>query len=453
MKVYEYLAAGLPVVATPLPALAERRRGRHRARRRGHRRAARRSARRRQPGAPRRALARRGVPLVGAAPRGDRRGDRRAMRDLLVTTHTPVLRSGQAVRTYGVARALAAHGGLTLLYARFGADEPDAAFRAIPGVELHEVVPSRGLQRACSPTERRACRACPTGSPAGLRASWREQAGRLAAEPRSRTGDRRRPDRRRRAGAPGAQAPGHLQRAQPRVRLPPRSRRRRRQRRARCAAFERRLLERAAESWMVSETDMAGARELCPQARLRYVPNVVDVAAIEPVSSLAPRAPGDLRRELRLRAQPQRPALPARGGLPAGLGGAARRAAGARRSRDSSDRRAQIPASRRSASSRTSRPPTPARACAVVPLLQGGGTPLKFIEALAYGLPVIATPRAGAGLRVRDGEDCLIAEGGEEFADGARAGSRDGAPELGRRGRELAADRYSIEALSQLLLA
>ena len=32
--------------------------------------------------------------------------------------------------------------------------------------------------------------------------------------------------------------------------------------------------------------------------------------------------------------------------------------------------------------------------CAVVPLLQGGGTPLKLIEALAYGLPVIATPRA-----------------------------------------------------------
>jgi hypothetical protein len=37
------------------------------------------------------------------------------VRDLLVTTHTPVLGSGQAVRTYGVARALAAHRGLDLL--------------------------------------------------------------------------------------------------------------------------------------------------------------------------------------------------------------------------------------------------------------------------------------------------------------------------------------------------
>ena len=54
--------------------------------------------------------------------------------------------------------------------------------------------------------------------------------------------------------------------------------------------------------------------------------------------------------------------------------------------------------------------------CAVVPLLQGGGTPLKFIEALAYGLPVIAMPCAAAGLDVHDGEDCLLAEGGQQFA-------------------------------------
>ena len=49
-----------------------------------------------------------------------------------------------------------------------------------------------------------------------------------------------------------------------------------------------------------------------------------------------------------------------------------------------------------------------ARDCAIVPLLQGGGTPLKFVEALAYGLPVVATPRAAAGLGV-DGEHYLRA--------------------------------------------
>jgi hypothetical protein len=72
------------------------------------------------------------------------------VKDLLVTTHTPVLRSGQMMRTYGVARALAAgsgRNGLTLLYVRFGADEPDASFTAIEGVELRTVVPSRGAAR------------------------------------------------------------------------------------------------------------------------------------------------------------------------------------------------------------------------------------------------------------------------------------------------------------------
>jgi len=86
-----------------------------------------------------------------------------------------------------------------------------------------------------------------------------------------------------------------------------------------------------------------------------------------------------------------------------------------------------------------------------VPLLQGGGTPLKLIEALAYGLPVIATPRAAAGLELHDGEDCLIAADAPAFAAALvrvlprrRARAR-------RRGRELAQERYSIEALSSML--
>jgi glycosyltransferase involved in cell wall biosynthesis len=91
--------------------------------------------------------------------------------------------------------------------------------------------------------------------------------------------------------------------------------------------------------------------------------------------------------------------------------------------------------------------------CAVVPLLQGGGTPLKLLEALAYALPAVVTPRAAAGLAVRDGEHCLIADGATAFAAALCRVLRDGAPELGRRGRELVAERYSIEALSRLVAA
>jgi glycosyltransferase involved in cell wall biosynthesis len=89
----------------------------------------------------------------------------------------------------------------------------------------------------------------------------------------------------------------------------------------------------------------------------------------------------------------------------------------------------------------------------VVPLLQGGGTPLKFVEALAYGLPVVATPRAAAGLAARDGEQCLLAEGGERFAQALVEVLRDGAPDVARRGRALADERYSIEALAPLVAA
>jgi glycosyltransferase involved in cell wall biosynthesis len=89
--------------------------------------------------------------------------------------------------------------------------------------------------------------------------------------------------------------------------------------------------------------------------------------------------------------------------------------------------------------------------CAVVPLLQGGGTPLKLIEALAHGLPVIATSRAAAGLELHDGEDCLLADDAPSFAAALVRVLREGSPELGARGRRLAAESYSVEALSELL--
>ncbi len=79
--------------------------------------------------------------------------------------------------------------------------------------------------------------------------------------------------------------------------------------------------------------------------------------------------------------------------------------------------------------------------CAVVPLLHGGGSPLKLIEAFAYGLPVIATPRAVAGLDVHEGMDCLVAEGAEAFAATLVQVLRDGAWRSLRRARPSRAAR------------
>jgi len=372
------------------------------------------------------------------------------VRDLLVSTHTPVLRSGRAVRTYGVARALAAAGdGLDLLYVRFEAEHADAAFTAIPGVRMHEVISSRGARRALAYARARAA-GVPASIARGISPELAAATRRLAREPdRGRViADgpvaaatlrglaRRRPviynahnfesGFRHELGTPEEDPPERLR------------------------AFERDVLAGAAESWMVSEADIAAARALCPTARLRYVPNVVDVAAIEPVRPVrgeqralfvANFAYIPNRDALRFLLEEVLPLvwreLPeARLAL---VGGGLDR-------QPSQDPRVET-----LGFVENLRDAYAGASCAVVPLLIGGGTPLKLIEALAYGLPVIATPRAVLGLDLQDGEHCLLADGADSFAAALVRVLRDGADQLARRGRERAAERYSIQALTELL--
>jgi glycosyltransferase involved in cell wall biosynthesis len=532
MKVYEYLAAGLPVVATPLPSLAEvegvdsapdaegiarlldealARDTPERSAARSHAAEAHSWERRLEeiataidaltpppsPGSEASSLRPPPSRPDRAAPRPPpSRPNRAALRsapscpdppvgDLLVTTHTPVLRSGRDVRTYGIARALAAAGPLTLLYARFGAPAPDPAFREIPGIELREVVPSRGLRRALAYVRARLA-GVPDGFARGISPELAATAAQLASAPS-----------RRRVIADGptaAAALSGLARRLPviynahnlessfRHELSPSERRGLRGLRS----FEARLLRRSSESWMVSDADIHLAHELAPGAKLRLAPNVVDVAAIQPVfapeagpkagseagSEVGPEAgpgagpeaalePGDAVGPeqsaifvANFAYEPNRTALAfllddvlprvwqelpgaslllAGGGLEASPSEDPRvRAFGYVENLDNAYRQAR---------------------CAVVPLLQGGGSPLKLIEALAHGLPVIATPRAVAGLRLHPGEDCLVADGGSAFAEALVRVLRDGAPEIARAGRRVAEERYSIEALAALIRA
>jgi glycosyltransferase involved in cell wall biosynthesis len=52
---------------------------------------------------------------------------------------------------------------------------------------------------------------------------------------------------------------------------------------------------------------------------------------------------------------------------------------------------------------------------AVMPLRRGGGTRIKALEAMGWGLPIVATSRAVEGLRVQDGVHVRIAETAEAF--------------------------------------
>ncbi len=52
---------------------------------------------------------------------------------------------------------------------------------------------------------------------------------------------------------------------------------------------------------------------------------------------------------------------------------------------------------------------------AVAPIFSGSGTRLKILEAMAVGIPVVATEKAAEGLSLKHGEEILFARDGDEF--------------------------------------
>lgn len=91
---------------------------------------------------------------------------------------------------------------------------------------------------------------------------------------------------------------------------------------------------------------------------------------------------------------------------------------------------------------------------AVVPLLVGGGTRLKILEALATGKAVVTTAVGCEGLALTPGEHALIEDDPDTFAAAVVALLRDSAlrAALGAAGRALVEARYSWEHCAELLL-
>jgi glycosyltransferase involved in cell wall biosynthesis len=62
------------------------------------------------------------------------------------------------------------------------------------------------------------------------------------------------------------------------------------------------------------------------------------------------------------------------------------------------------------------RPLVSKAAACVVPILDGGGTRLKILEAMALGTPVVSTSKGAEGLNVTDGLNILLSDDPENFA-------------------------------------
>jgi polysaccharide biosynthesis protein PslH len=365
------------------------------------------------------------------------------MSDLIVTALTPTLTSGAGLRTYGVAAALARHGGVEIAYIVWGADQPAPEYAHLENVTLRPLRSTRGPNRVNEYLRARA-RGAPTTFARGVAPALAFTAAAASADVRVI------------ADGPVVGA-GLLTLAHARdvvylahnlelIRF------RDDYRRARVTRFERQMLRTFAESWMPTRADERGAWALAGERiATRYVPNVIDTAAIEPI------VPAGARRLLLVADFTYRPNLEALDFLTGSVMPAVW------------DR---MPDVRLIAIGRglTKRPPDPrietpgfvedlaqryrSADVVLVPLLRGGGSPLKFIEGLAYGLPVVATAHAARLLEDGvAGRDFLAAEGAAEFAARIQAllADRRRAAAIGSAGRELAARSYSVDALATLL--
>ena len=371
------------------------------------------------------------------------------MPDLFVTDYTPSLGSGRQLRVYALVLALSELGPVDVLYVRFGADEPPRRMQEDPNIRLHPVDSSRGLRRAVTFARSRLA-----GTPTGLAkaaspemvARARELApapgqGRVIAD-----GQGVRMALRGLERSHGVVYNGHNLESGFQEQLGDEAV----ASTDKLAKLEAKIFRRSTEAWMVSHRDVEGARRLAPGARIRYVPNVVDVAAITPVRPLPTgkvalfaadhtwppnqQATRLLLDEVMPQVWEQHPdarlVLTGKGleldgsldprveplGFVEDIGEQYRRAS-----------------------------------CVLVPLLTGGGSPLKFVEGLAHGLPVVATPHAARGLDLDAGRHYIEGEGADGLARGIAQVLSDGAPGIADAARQVAQERYSVQALVPLI--
>lgn len=370
------------------------------------------------------------------------------MESLVVMPFTPNRRSGRGNRTIGVIRALALLGRVEVAYLALDGTEPDPMLTADPKIELRKIASSRGAKRAFLYRRARA-----RGVPKEYASTLSCELVAALTETKEKSFDRVVADSPSAASALlllGKKQPIYYNAHNIESALHSGFENRNKSDLYELATFERLLFETAQESWLPSTRDLNGAAKLAPEARLRLVPNVVDVSSIVPVRNPASQSATFVadfslahnRRSAHFLVSEVMPLV-------------WRRLAQAR----------LVLAGRRLALTGGLDPRIEmhgfvenlpgvyaASGCALVPLLESRGSPLKLVEAMAYGLPVVATPFAAGGVDgLESGVHYLEGDGAEGFADAVVRALSGRARNVGREARKLAESNFSIEALSRRL--
>lgn len=90
--------------------------------------------------------------------------------------------------------------------------------------------------------------------------------------------------------------------------------------------------------------------------------------------------------------------------------------------------------------------------CMIVPLFVGSGQRVKIIEGFSFGMPIISTSIGAEGLKSKDGENILIADDAESFAEKIEL-IKDGnlRKKLSINANDTFVQNYSIDAVRKLI--
>jgi polysaccharide biosynthesis protein PslH len=358
--------------------------------------------------------------------------------DLFITAYVPDRKSGRGIRTCSTITALARRGPVDVAYVPFGNGPPASDLVDDERISLRPIESSRGPTRLLS-----ALVAVANSSPWDIARAVSPQ---VIAVARNAPQDAR-------IIADGTEAAAGLlpvgrhrdaiylaHNLESAFRGTPSLRR-----------FERRVLRRFRESWLPTHADMEAARALAGDGLcLRYAPNVVDVTAL-PVAGERPGRQvalfvGDFvyhpnKEGLAYLVDEVMPLVWEK------LPDATVEVVGRGVERPPADPRIRTRGFVEDLEAEYA-----AADAVVVPVLGGGGSPLKFVEALARGLPVVASGYAASRLEHgAPGEHFLAAEDAAGFASALVEVLSGQHADLGRRARAMAERFYSIEALATQL--